>query len=66
MGYNPWGHRESNMTERLTLSLSRPRCLKNSFVCELNVPCQIFSGGDILFRGFSFWLTSGIFLELHI
>ena len=21
MGYSPWGHKESNMTERLTLSL---------------------------------------------
>ena len=28
MGYSPWGHKESDITNRLTLSLSR--CLEHS------------------------------------
>ena len=36
MGYSPWGHKESGMTERLTLTylthLSQPLCFT---VCDL-------------------------------
>ena len=31
MGYSPWDHKESDMTERLTLSLSHPRWKDRSF-----------------------------------
>ena len=63
VGYNPWGHRESNTTERLTLSLSKPRCLRSSFVCELNVPCQIFFGDDIYSADSVFVSFQGYFLN---
>ena len=43
MGYSPWGHKESDTTEQLTLT----RCLPRVFQLEVQHVCLPFSGAVV-------------------
>ena len=55
MGYNPWGHQESNMTEQLTLQFTALKKLEFSPAC-LSYCC-------VLFFFFFFFSNSQVFLQ---